>query len=123
MSAGIETLKQLKVPGVYRKLEEKSAALAKGIGDAAKKAGLPLTQTRVGSMLGAFFTSGPVVDWNTAKLSDTKRYGHFFHQMLEQGVYLAPSQFEAAFLSTAHSTRDIEYTVKAAHPPLKTLKS
>jgi glutamate-1-semialdehyde 2,1-aminomutase len=121
VSAGIETLKQLKARGVYKKLEEKSAALAKGIGDAAKKAGVPLTQTRVGSILGAFFTSGPVVDWNTAKLSDTKRYGQFFHAMLEQGVYLAPSQFEAAFLSTAHSTSDIEYTIKAAHSAFKSL--
>ena len=121
VSAGIETLKQLKARGVYKKLEEKSAALAKGIGEAAKKAGVPLTQTRVGSMLGAFFTSGPVVDWNTAKLSDTKRYGQFFHKMLEQGVYLAPSQFEAAFLSTAHSTNDIDYTIKAAHAAMKSL--
>jgi glutamate-1-semialdehyde 2,1-aminomutase len=121
VSAGIETLRQLKARGVYTKLEEKSAALAKGIGDAAKKAGVPLTQTRVGSMLGAFFTSGSVVDWSSAKLSDVKRYGQFFHQMLEQGVYLAPSQFEAAFLSTAHSSRDIEHTIKAAHSAMKNL--
>jgi glutamate-1-semialdehyde 2,1-aminomutase len=121
VSAGIETLRQLKARGVYKKLEENSAALAKGIGDAAKKAGVPLTQTRVGSMLGAFFTLGSVVDWSSAKLSDVKRYGQFFHQMLEQGVYLAPSQFEAAFLSTAHSTRDIEHTIKAAHSAFKTL--
>ena len=114
VSAGTETLTQLKARDVYKKLEEKSAALAKGIGNAAKKAGVPLNQTRVSSMLGAFFTSGSVVDWNSAKLSDVKRYGLFFHQMLEQGVYFAPSQFEAAFLSTAHSTRDIEYTIKAA---------
>jgi glutamate-1-semialdehyde 2,1-aminomutase len=72
-------------------------------------------------MLGAFFTLGPVVDWNTAKLSDAKRYGQFFHAMLEQGVYLAPSQFEAAFLSTAHSNRDIEYTIKAASAAFKKL--
>jgi glutamate-1-semialdehyde 2,1-aminomutase len=121
VSAGIETLRQLKARGVYTKLEEQSAALAKGIGDAAKKAGVPLTQTRVGSMLGAFFTSGSVVDWSSAKLSDVKRYGQFFHQMLEQGVYLAPSQFEAAFLSTAHSSRDIEHTIKAAHSAMKNL--
>jgi glutamate-1-semialdehyde 2,1-aminomutase len=121
VSAGIETLKQLKARGVYKKLEEKSGALAKGIGDAAKKAGVPLTQTRVGSILGAFFTSGLVSDWNTAKLSDTKRYGQFFHQMLEQGVYLAPSQFEAAFLSTVHSDRDIDHTIKAAYSAFKTL--
>ncbi len=121
VSAGIETLKQLKIRGVYKKLEEKSAALAEGIGQAAQKAGIPLAQTRVGSMLGAFFTSGAVVDWNTAKLSDTKRYGQFFHKMLEQGIYLAPSQFEAAFLSTAHSTSDIEKTIKAAHAAFKSL--
>jgi glutamate-1-semialdehyde 2,1-aminomutase len=82
---------------------------------------VPLTQTRVGSILGAFFTAGPVLDWNTAKLSDTKRYGQFFHQMLEQGVYLAPSQFEAAFLSTSHSDRDIEYTIKTAAAAFKKL--
>ncbi len=121
VSAGIATLKQLQVRGVYKKLEEQSAALAKGIGDAAQKAGIPLMQTRVGSMLGAFFTSSPVVDWNTAKLSDTTRYGQFFHKMLEQGIYLAPSQFEAAFLSTAHSTRDIEKTIKAAYSAFKSL--
>jgi glutamate-1-semialdehyde 2,1-aminomutase len=121
VSAGIETLKQLKVRGVYKKLDEKSMALAKGFGEAAKRAGVPLSQTRVGSMLGTFFTSGPVVDWDTAKLSDTKRYGQFFHKMLERGVYLAPSQFEAAFLSTAHSSRDIEYTIKAAHSAMTSL--
>ena len=121
VSAGIATLKQLKARGVYKKLEEKSAALAKGIVEAAKKAGVPLTQTRVGSILGAFFTSNPVVDWDSAKLSDTKRYGQFFHAMLEQGVYLAPSQFEATFLSTAHSGRDIDYTIKAAATAFKKL--
>ena len=98
VTAGLATLKQLRVRGVYERLEEQSAALVKGIGEAAKKAGVPLTQTRVGSMLTSFFTQGPVVDWNTAKQSDTKRYGKFFHRMLEQGIYLAPSQFEAAFL-------------------------
>lgn len=114
VTAGLATLKQLKARGVYKKLEETSAALAHGIGEAAKKAGIPLTQTRVGSMMTAFFTPGPVVDWNTAKQSDTKRYGKFFHAMLEQGIYLAPSQFEAAFLSTAHTAADINKTVKAA---------
>ena len=108
VTAGLATLKQLRTGGVYKQLEDRSAVLAKGLGDAAKKAGVPVTQTRVGSMLTTFFTPGPVVDWNTAKQSDTKRYGKFFHRMLEQGVYLAPSQFEAAFLSTAHSVQDIE---------------
>lgn len=121
VTAGLATLKQLRTKGLYKKLEASSAALAKGIGEAAKKAGVPLTQTRVGSMLTSFFTPGPVVDWNTAKQSDTKRYGQFFHHMLEQGVYLAPSQFEAAFLSTAHSTQDIEKTIRAAHTAFKSL--
>lgn len=121
VSAGLATLKQLRMKGTYKKLEERSATLAKGIGEAAKKAGVPITQTRVGSMLTTFFTSGPVVDWNSAKQSDTKRYGQFFHHMLEQGVYLAPSQFEAAFLSTAHSASDVEKTIRAAHTAFKKL--
>lgn len=121
VTAGLATLKQLRAKGVYQKLEELSAALAKGVGEAAKKAGIPITQTRVGSMLTSFFTAGPIVDWNSAKLSDTKRYGQFFHKMLDQGVYLAPSQFEAAFLSTAHSSADIEKTIRAAHAAFKSL--
>lgn len=121
VTAGLATLKQLKARGLYKKLDERSAALAKGIGEAAKKAGIPLTQTRVGSMMTAFFTPGPVVDWNTAKQSDTKRYGKFFHLMLEQGIYLAPSQFEAAFLSTAHTTADIDKTIRAAYAAFKKL--
>ncbi len=121
VSAGLATLKELRARGVYKKLDDQSAALANGIGEAAKKAGIPLTQTRVGSMLTAFFTPNPVVDWSTAKQSDTKRYGQFFHHMLEQGVYLAPSQFEAAFLSTAHTTRDIDHTIKAAAAAFKKL--
>ena len=115
VSAGIATLKALKARGIYKRLEERSAALAKGMGEAAKKTGVSFMQTRVGSMLGGFFTSRPVMDWDTAKQSDTKRYGIFFHMMLEQGVYLAPSQFEATFLSTAHTSADIERTVRAAH--------
>jgi glutamate-1-semialdehyde 2,1-aminomutase len=121
VTAGIATLKQLRKKGVYTALEERSAALAKGIGEAAKKAGIPLTQTRVGSMLTSFFTPGPVVDWNTVKQSDTKRYGQFFHRMLERGVYLAPSQFEAAFLSTAHTSADIDKTIRTAHAAFKSL--
>lgn len=121
VTAGLATLKQLRAKGTYKTLEDRSAQLAKGIGEAAKKAGVPLTQTRVGSMLTGFFTPGPVVDWNSASQSDTRRYGTFFHRMLEQGIYLAPSQFEAAFLSTAHSSQDIEKTIKAAHVAFKSL--
>ena len=121
VTAGIETLKRLKKPGVYEQLEERSATLADGIGKAAKKAGVPLTQTRVGSMMGAFFTPGPVVDWGSAKKSETKVYAKFFHQMLDAGVYLAPSQFEAAFMSLAHTPRDIDRTIKAAEAAFKNL--
>ena len=121
VTAGIETLKALKASGVYKKLEAKSAALADGIGKAAKQAGVPLTQTRVGSMLTGFFTSSPVMDYASAKTSDTQRYAKFFRGMLEQGVYFAPSQFEAAFLSTAHSDGDIKKTVAAAQSVFKAL--
>ncbi len=121
VTAGLATLRQLRAKGIYKKLEELSAALAKGVGEGAKKASIPLTQTRVGSMLTSFFTAGPVVDWNSAKLSDTKRYGMFFHKMLDQGVYLAPSQFEAAFLSTAHTHADVEKTIRAAYAAFKSL--
>jgi glutamate-1-semialdehyde 2,1-aminomutase len=121
VTAGIETLKRLRARNVYERLEERAAALAEGLGASAKKAGVPLTQTRVGSMLGAFFTKGPVVDYATAKQSDTRVYAKFFHGMLEKGVYFAPSQFEAAFLSTAHSDQDIEETVEHARSVFRRL--
>lgn len=121
VTAGLATLKQLRAKNLYKQLEERSAALARGVADEAKRAGIALTQTRVGSMLTSFFTQEPVVDWNSAKKSDTKRYGLFFHGMLEQGIYLAPSQFEAAFLSTAHTSTDIEKTIRAARVAFKSL--
>ncbi|MFM8550936.1 MAG: glutamate-1-semialdehyde 2,1-aminomutase [Nitrospiraceae bacterium] len=121
VTAGIETLKRLKAPGLYKKLDQQAAALAEGIGAAAKKANVPLTQTRVGSMLCGFFTKGPVVDWASAKQSDTQRYATFFNRMLEKGVYFAPSQFEAAFLSTAHTAADVESTILAARAAFKNL--
>ncbi|MDF0642768.1 MAG: glutamate-1-semialdehyde 2,1-aminomutase [Nitrospira sp.] len=121
VTAGIVTLTKLKGRGVYTGLEARAEAVATGMGAAAKKAGIPLTQTRAGSMLTAFFTPGPVTDWTTVKRSDTQRYGRFFHKMLEQGIYLAPSQFEAAFLSTAHTSADIEKTVRAAQSAFKSL--
>ncbi|HJT19824.1 MAG TPA: glutamate-1-semialdehyde 2,1-aminomutase [Nitrospira sp.] len=121
VTAGIETLKRLKARGVYKTLEARASALERGIGEAAKKSGVSVTQKRVGSMMTTFFTPGPVVDWNTVKQSDTKKYGQFFHKMLDQGIYLAPSQFEAAFLSTAHTASDVEKTIRAAHSALKSL--
>lgn len=121
VTAGIATLKQLKAPGVYRRLEEQACTLAEGLGAGAKKAGVPLTQTRVGSMMGAFFTKEPVVDYASAKQSDTQRYAKYFHRMLHKGVYFAPSQFEAVFLSTAHTSRDLAETLTSAYAVFRAL--
>jgi glutamate-1-semialdehyde 2,1-aminomutase len=121
VAAGIETLKRLKAPRVYHQLEARGAALAEGIGASAKKAGVSLWQTRVGSMLGVFFTTGPVVDYESAARADTQAYAKFFHRMLEKGIYFAPSQFEAVFLSKAHSAGDIEQTIMAARAVFRSL--
>ena len=121
VTAGIETLTRLRARGFYENLDQRAAELAKGLGTAAKKAGVPLTQTRVGSMLGAFFTKGPVVDYASAKQSNTQAYAKFFHNMLNKGVYFAPSQFEAAFLSTAHTSKDIEHTITSSQAAFKNL--
>jgi glutamate-1-semialdehyde 2,1-aminomutase len=115
VTAGIETLRLLSRPGVYRKLEERSKALAAGLMSAAKKAGVAVFGTRIASLMTLFFTDRAVTDYTSARTSDTKAYGKYFAAMLEAGVYLAPSQFEAAFLSTAHTAADIEKTVKAAY--------
>ena len=114
MAAGETQLRLLREPGTYERLESLSAALAHGIGVAARDAGVPVFQTRVGSMFTTFFTPDPVTDEATAKRSDTAAFGRFFHAMLEQGIYLAPSQFEAGFVSLAHSDEDIERTIEAA---------
>ena len=121
VTAGIKTLEALQAPGVYQKLDARAAELSEGLGAAAKKAGIPLTRTRVGSMVSAFFTKGPVVDFASAKQSNTQAYAKFFHRMLEKGVYLAPSQFETAFLSTAHTASDIAHTIKGARAALRNL--
>jgi glutamate-1-semialdehyde 2,1-aminomutase len=114
MTAGIETLKLLAEPGVYQRLEEKSARLAAGLRAAAEAARAPVFQTRVGSMFCTFFSVERVIDHASAKSSDSSKYARFFRAMLANGVYLAPSQFEAGFLSLAHSNEDIERTIEAA---------
>ena len=121
VAAGIETLRQLKKSGVYKELERKSKAVAEGLGQAAKEAKVPYFQTRVGAMLGGFFSGSPVTDFSSAKKSDTARYAKFFHGMLRNGVYVAPSQFEAMLLSTAHSDLDIKHTISAARKVFKML--
>jgi glutamate-1-semialdehyde 2,1-aminomutase len=119
MTAGIETLKLLSKPGVYKSLETSSADLQKGLGDAAKEAGVPITFNRVGSMFTGFFTDQKVKDFASAKTSDTARFGKYFLSMLKNGINLAPSQFEAAFMSLAHTKADIYKTIEAARKSLK----
>ncbi len=114
MTAGIETLKLLRQPGVYEKLDRLSARLAEGLGEAARKAGKPVFQTRVGSMSTTFFTPNTVVDYASALTCDTAQFGRFFRGMLERGFYFAPSQFEATLVSLAHQEQDVEATIGAA---------
>ena len=115
MTAGIETLKILSQPGTYERLNKLSGLLSEGFSDAAKNAGVPVYNTGVGSMVCTFFTEGPVTDYESAKKSDTAAFGRFFLAMLEECIYLAPSQFEAIFLSIAHTGEHIEKTIKAAN--------
>lgn len=119
MTAGIETLKLLQQPGFYQQLEEKSRLLADGIKQAAADAGYPIYSTRVGSMFCAFFSSQPVIDWPTASGCDTKAFARYFNAMLNEGIYLAPSQFETAFMSAAHTVQEIEATIEAARKCFK----
>jgi glutamate-1-semialdehyde 2,1-aminomutase len=114
VSAGIATLKLLQKSKVYDTLESRGAMLADGLESAAKAAGVPVQINRAGSVLTVFFTATQVRDYDTAKTSDTARFGRFFGAMLEAGVYLPPSQFEAWFLSLAHTEREIARTIKAA---------
>jgi glutamate-1-semialdehyde 2,1-aminomutase len=121
MTAGIETLKVIRDKQTFAEIDRKAAALAYGITDAAAKAGVPVFGTRVGTMFAVFFTDQEVVDYASAKTSDTERFGRYFHGMLEQGVYLAPSQFEAGFMSLVHSDDDIEHTIQSAARTLQKL--
>ena len=114
MTAGIETLKILSEKGAYEQLEERSLQLANGLQEIAEKAGIPTYSTRVGAMFCTFFTDKEVVDYSSATGSDTASFGKYFINMLENGVNLAPSQFEAGFMSLAHSEDDIAKTLEAA---------
>jgi glutamate-1-semialdehyde 2,1-aminomutase len=120
MAAGIETLEILKEPGVYETLEQSSAALEAGLIKGAKENGVPLVVNRVGSMLTPFFVKKgkSVGNYEEATACDTAAYATFFHTMLEEGVFLAPSQFEAMFVGTAHREEDIAQTLTAAKKAL-----
>ena len=120
MAAGYETLKIIEeTEDFYLKLEEKSGYLADSILQTVKELGLNHTLNRVGSMLTLFFTDQTVTDFDTAKTSDTKKFAAYFGSMLENGIYLPPSQFEACFVSMAHSEDDLRETVRAVHESLK----
>ena len=114
MAAGTKTLSLLQTPGIYEELESKAARLAEGLQDAFAKAEVPLRVNRVGSMMTLFFNPGDVTGWPSVSASDREGFGRFFHRMLDEGVYLPPSPFEAMFVSTAHTDADIDATVEAA---------
>jgi glutamate-1-semialdehyde 2,1-aminomutase len=114
MAAGIAMLEELSTRDAYTKLEESGAALESGMKNAAKSAGVPVQFNRIGSMFCGYFTEQPVHNLADAMKSNRERFAKYFHGMLEQGIYIAPSQFEAGFISTAHTSQDIENTIIAA---------
>ncbi len=114
VAAGMACLTELSKPGVFEKLEGISARICDGLLSEAKAAGVPVTINRVGSMFTVFFTDGPVFDYPSAKRADTAKFGRFFHAMLDEGIYLPPSQFESAFISLAHGDVEIDQTLAAA---------
>ena len=116
MAAGLATLRYLRdhKKEIYPRLNKLSAELAEGVAAVAKESRVPICFNRVGSMFTWFFAPGPVTDWNSAAKSDTEAFGRFFRNMLDNGIYLPPSQFEAAFLSAAHTEEDIQRTIDAA---------
>jgi len=121
MTAGIETLKALRQPGVYQQLEAKSSALAEGIARAAAEAGINLYIGRAASLLTAFFSAKTVVDYESARQADIKLFARFFQQLLSAGIYWPPSQFEAAFISLAHTDEDIQLTLGVIKKALSSL--
>ena len=121
VAAGLATLRALENPAVYDRLERLGALFERWISEAAAAAGVPATVNRVGSMLTAFFTEGPVTDYASARRADTARYARFFHAMLDRGIFLAPSQFESAFVSLAHSDGDLETAGRACREAVATL--
>ena len=121
MSAGIATIQQLKQPGLYEALEDTSKYLTDGLQQAAAAAGIEVVINRVMSMLGLFFTNQPIANFNDAKTCDLDRFAAYYKEMLAQGIYLAPSQFEAIFVSAAHQTADIDATIRAAEQAMARL--
>lgn len=123
MTAGITTLKEIGKSGFYNMLDEKAARLEAGLAAAAKHTGIPIAMARVGSMMGLFFTDRPVNNFSDAKTSDLTRFAAYYNEMRERGIYLAPSQFEALFVSSAHNIEHIDETVAAAAAAFEQLKT
>ena len=121
VSAGVATLTELRKPGVYEQIDRMAARLTDGIGAAFRDAEIPGTINRVGSMFTGFFNPGPVESLAQVEQSDAATYGRYFHALLERGVYTAPSQFEAGFVSTAHTEADIDATIEKVREALATL--
>jgi len=121
MAAGLEMMKLIQKDNIYEELEEKSDYFAEGLKEIITETDIPITLNRVGSMLSTFFTDEAVMDYESADSSDTDLYGKYFQGMLEKGIYLSPSQFEAMFLSTAHSRDDLDKTINAAREVLSEL--
>ena len=120
MSAGLATLELIRDQKVWDEMERHARQLDAGIESAAKKAGVPIQQTRVGTMRTTFFSETEPVDWNTVKAADKVQFAKFFQKMLSNGVYLAPSQFEAGFLSIVHDERVIAETLAAIEKTFNT---
>jgi glutamate-1-semialdehyde 2,1-aminomutase len=123
MTAGLVTLRRLRDASVYEKLERAGERLCAGLAAAAREAGVETVTNRVGSMWTSFFTAEPVTNWESAAKSDRQRFGKFFHAMLDEGVYLAPSQFEAGFISIAHTDELLDRTVEAARRAFRALNN
>ncbi|MDP4126037.1 MAG: glutamate-1-semialdehyde 2,1-aminomutase [Bacillota bacterium] len=121
MNAGLATLNLLNLPGIYETLQHNTTRLAEGLKQLAQEAGLPVWVNAVGAMFSVFFTDTPVKDYTSACTSNVQLFAKYFRAMLEKGIYLAPSQFEAVFLSTAHTEADIDHTLEQARIVLKTL--
>jgi glutamate-1-semialdehyde 2,1-aminomutase len=119
MAAGIETLEILKSRRVYQDLEKKTSYLTERIFESAEERGIPVSINRATGMFTLFFTGGPVRDYFSAKMSDTKRFAKFFTEMLDQGIYLPPSQYEAWFVSLAHTQKDLDKTIEACDTAFK----
>ena len=122
MMGGLATLKVLRDGAVWGRLVETAARVNEAIAHAAEQAGVPITQTHVGTMICTFFQRGPVVDWTTAAQSDTRAFATYFQAMLANGVYLPPSQYEAYFLSTEHGTAEVEITARAAEVAMRAVQ-